>query len=58
LCREIEKQAGKIAQLNSAMESNKEAQRIVLETKESVLRTLLRQNATLSQEVIEITIFA
>jgi hypothetical protein len=51
LCRQLETQTGRITQLSSALESNKEAQRIVLETKESVLRSLLRQNAQISQEV-------
>ena len=51
LSRELEKQNGRVAQLSAALESNKEAQRIVLETKESILRSLLTQNAQASQEV-------
>eukprot|EP00604_Paraphysomonas_vestita_P000417 CAMPEP_0174825840 /NCGR_PEP_ID=MMETSP1107-20130205/43167_1 /TAXON_ID=36770 /ORGANISM="Paraphysomonas vestita, Strain GFlagA" /LENGTH=338 /DNA_ID=CAMNT_0016057863 /DNA_START=1347 /DNA_END=2363 /DNA_ORIENTATION=- len=50
LCRELEKQTGRVAQLSAALDSNKEAQRIVLETKESILRSLLTQNAQISQE--------
>lgn len=41
----------KYDQLVSAMESTREAQRIVLETKESVMRSLLKQNVAISQEV-------
>ena len=51
LCRQLEKQTGRVTQLTAALESNQEAQRIVLETKESVLRSLLKQNAMVSQEV-------
>ena len=51
MSRELEKQQVQISQLTAAMESTKEAQRIVLETKESVMRSLLKQNVTVSQEV-------
>lgn len=51
LYRELEKQQARITQLSAAMESNKEAQRIVLDTKESVLRSLLKQNANVTEEV-------
>jgi len=50
MSRELEKQQVQISQLTAAMESTKEAQRIVLETKESVMRSLLKQNVTVSQE--------
>jgi hypothetical protein len=51
LAQEVEKQKARILQMNTSMESTKEAQRIVLETKESVMRSLLQQNVTMSQEV-------
>jgi hypothetical protein len=41
----------RIMQLVSEMESNQEAQTIVLETKEAVLRSLARQNTHLAMEV-------
>ena len=41
----------RIMELVSEMESNQEAQTIVLETKESVLRSLARQNTHLAMEV-------
>merc|ERR1712194_486222 len=40
LVHEVEKQQTRISQMTAAMESTKEAQRIVLETKESVMRSL------------------
>lgn len=51
LCREIESLRAKVAQLHSSLDSTKEAQRIVLETKESVMRLLLKQNVSITQEV-------
>ncbi len=57
---EMEKMKSQHDQLVAAMESTKEAQRIVLETKESVMRSLLKQNVAISQEVsilcIDITV--
>jgi kinesin family protein 5 len=50
LMKEIEKLKSRNEQLTSSMESTKEAQRIVLETKESVMRSLLKQNVAISQE--------
>ena len=49
--QEVEKLQARIAHMTASMESTKEAQRIVLETKESVMRSLLQQNVTVSQEV-------
>ena len=42
---------GRISQLVAELEANKEAQSIVLETKESVMRSLARQNSQLTLEV-------
>jgi hypothetical protein len=51
MTRELEKQQARVSQLAAAIDSTKEAQRIVLETKESVMRSLLKQNVSVSQEV-------
>lgn len=56
LAQEVEKQKARILQMNTSMESTKEAQRIVLETKESVMRSLLQQNVTMSQEVTSLCV--
>lgn len=45
----------RIAQLSSELEANKEAQNIVLDTKESVMRSLARQNTELTLEVGDFT---
>lgn len=47
----------RIMELVTEMESTQEAQTIVLETKESVLRSLARQNTHLAMEVSEILSF-
>ena len=51
LCREIESLRAKVAHMQASLDSTREAQRIVLETKESVMRLLLKQNVGILQEV-------
>jgi hypothetical protein len=49
--RALEQAQFRISQLTAELEANKEAQTIVLETKESVMRSLARQNSQLTLEV-------
>lgn len=51
LAESLEAAQQRIVDLVKEMESNHEAQMIVLETKESVLRSLARQNTHLAMEV-------
>lgn len=50
LSRSLELSQFRVTQLQSELEANKEAQSIVLETKESVMRQLARQNSQLTIE--------
>lgn len=52
LSEELEAKNHKIRKLTLALESEKEAQRIVLDTKESILRSLITQSAQTSLEVL------
>ena len=49
--KRIEHQNVRLTHLTQELESTKEAQRIVLDTKESVMRSLLKQNSHITQEV-------
>ena len=51
MARALEIAQMKINQLKTELESHKEAQLIVLETKESVMRTLVKKNSLLTIEV-------
>jgi hypothetical protein len=51
LSRSLELAQSRVTQLLSELEAVKEAQMIVLETKEAVMRSLARQNAQLNLEV-------
>lgn len=51
ISRSLELAQFRISQLIAELEATKEAQQIVLETKESVMRSLARQNSTLTIEV-------
>jgi hypothetical protein len=51
ISRALELAQFRISQLVAEMEANKEAQSIVLETKESVMRSLAKQNSHLTIEV-------
>lgn len=50
MSRSLELSQFRVSQLQSELEANKEAQSIVLETKESVMRQLARQNSQLTIE--------
>ena len=50
MSRSLELSQFRVTQLQSELEANKEAQSIVLETKESVMRQLARQNSQLTIE--------
>ena len=51
ISRSLELAQFRISQLVAELEATKEAQQIVLETKESVMRSLARQNSSLTIEV-------
>ncbi len=51
IARALELAQFRVSQLVAELEANKEAQTIVLETKESVMRSLARQNSQLTIEV-------
>ena len=51
ISRTLEIAQSRVAQLVAELEATKEAQMIVLETKEAVMRSLARQNSQLSIEV-------
>jgi hypothetical protein len=51
LSRALELAQSRASQLTAELNANKEAHAIVLETKESVMRSLLKQNSQLTQEV-------
>lgn len=55
--KRIEHQTVRLTHLTQELESTKEAQRIVLDTKESVMRSLLKQNSHITQEVGDILKF-
>lgn len=50
LLKKLEHQHIRMAHMSQELESTKEAQRIVLDTKESVMRSLLKQNSQITQE--------
>jgi hypothetical protein len=50
LQKKVEALQIRLSQVKQELESTKEAQRIVLDTKESVLRSLLKQNSQITQE--------
>ncbi len=51
ISRSLEVAQGRVSQLVAELEATKEAQMIVLETKEAVMRSLARQNSQLTMEV-------
>lgn len=53
LLKRIELQNVRMSHMKQELESTREAQRIVLDTKESVMRSLLKQNSQISQEVTD-----
>lgn len=57
LSRKLEHTQIKLSHAVQELESTKEAQRIVLETKESVMRSLLKQNSQIQQEVLLVKLY-